>query len=101
MEDNRYDDIMKCLQKKVSQKVVWILFVAIGLPLLVTGIRVWSQQESDHLRYAGKSELAIHEKRITRAEVIADNVIKDIAEIKTSQSETRKDIKEILKYMRR
>lgn len=53
-----FNPLKICVGKKINKKVVWIIFAVIGLPLLITGIRVWSGQESDPLRYATRNELA-------------------------------------------
>ena len=79
---------------------MWIVFVIIGLPSIYTGISVWAKQGSNDLRYVPRSEMVQIEKRLTKAETIDENRTLDIAEIKKSQAETRKDIKEILKYLR-
>jgi len=99
--DTWRESIKKCLRRKVSKKAVFIAFTVIGLPLLVTGIKVWSKQESDYLRYAEKIELAQCEKRLTKTEVIAETLARDIEDIKDLQTETRNDLKEVLRYLRK
>lgn len=102
---------MMWLSKKVSKSTVWIFFCIIGLPLLVTGIKVWSRQESDTLRYVEKEDFnPIKEKQAVLASKLSsiEKKINDIQdgqketqkEIRQTQEDTQKDIKEILKYLR-
>ena len=88
------------INKKVSKKTVWIAIIALGLPLLLTGVRVWSQQESDHLRYADKDDMVRMEKAQTELQTIVKHMRDDIQGIKNGQGEAQKDIKEILRYLR-
>ena len=103
------------LSRKVSKKMAWIalwgFLVAIGLPMLVTGIKVWSGQEGDPLRYVEKQEFApVKERQAVICEKL-NNIVFQIAEIKRGQNDTQKaieksneetqrDIKEILLYLR-
>jgi len=88
-----------CISKKVSKKTIWIALIALGLPLFITGIKVWSQQESDSLRYAAKAEMATHELRITEMQVVVKHLAEDIQEIKDGQAEAREDRREILRQL--
>ena len=89
-----------CLAKKVSKKAVWIAIIAIGLPLLATGVKVWSRQEADHLRFAEKKDLVECEREQTELQSAVKHMKGDLEEIRHSQVEARKDIKEILRYLR-
>jgi hypothetical protein len=82
-EDRDKNEKLKaCLRGKVSQRAAWLLFTIIGLPLIITGIKVWSTQASDYLRYAEKTELVRCEKRVAVVEVITQNMSEDIKENK-------------------
>ena len=96
----RFDDLRDCVKGKLPKVWVWFGFILIGLPLLVTGAKVWSQHESDNLRFASKDEVVSYRVNQTKLKAIVDHVSQDIVEIKTSQQETQKDVKEILRYMR-
>ena len=96
----RFDNLRDCVTGKMPKVWVWFGFILIGLPLLVTGAKVWSQQESDNLRFASKDEVVSYRVNQTKLKAIVDHVSQDIVEIKTSQQETQKDVKEILRYMR-
>ena len=95
-----HERLTLCLQKKVSKKTLWAGLCVIGIPLLVTGIKVWSGQETDPLRYVEKKEMARHGKEVAGIKATVNHLIKDIREIKVGQREAQKDIKEILRYMR-
>ena len=89
-----------CINKKVSKKTVWVAIIALGLPLLLTGVRVWSQQEADHLRYADKGDMVRMEKSQTELQTIVKHMRDDTQGIKNGQGEAQKDIKEIRRYLR-
>jgi len=99
-----HEEIKLCLQKlgakKISKKALWTGLCIVGIPLLVTGIKVWSGQETDPLRYVEKKEMITHEKEAAAMKATVNHMIKDIREIKFSQRDAQKDIKEILRYMR-
>lgn len=88
------------IREKVSYKVWSAILFAIAIPVVVTGIKVWSGQETDHLRYVEKSEMIEYGKEQARLRVAMEHMKKDIEDIKGGQKETQKDIKEILRHMR-
>ena len=96
----RFDQLRDCAHTKMPKAWIWFGFVVLGIPLLVTGAKVWSQQESDDLRFASKEEVANCRTNQTKVEETVKHMNRDIIEIKTSQQETQKDVKEILRYMR-
>ena len=96
----RFNDLRDCAAKKMPKSWLWIGFLVIGLPLLVTGARVWSQQESDSLRYAEKQDVVDCQKKQLKLDEAVKHMNNDINEIKNSQYEAQKDIKEILRYLR-
>lgn len=93
--------IMRCLNNKVPKKVLYGAFVVFGLPLLITGIKVWSGQEADPLRYVEKKEMVEYGKEQVRLRESVDHMKKDLQEIKDGQTEGQKDIKEILRHLRK
>ena len=99
-----FNELKTCVSKKVPKRTLWIagwaIFVVILIPLFLTGIRVWSGQESDHLRYAEKSELVVHGKNVTEIQVVVRHMGEDIQEIKQGQEDVKTDIKEILRHLR-
>lgn len=74
-----FNDLKACVLKKVPKKTLWVVcwavFVVIAIPLFITGINVWSQQEADHLQYAQKEDMI-------KVQVIIEHLSKDIKEIK-------------------
>ena len=97
-----------CIDKKVPKKTLWLacwgVLVVIGLPLFITGIQVWSQQESDILRYAAKSDVEQCKQDQGTTKEVLKNVVKEVEELKllvlSGQKEFRQDNKEIMKYLR-
>ena len=89
-----------CIGKMVSKKAMWVVLLAFGVPIFVSGVKVWSQQAADNLRYASKDEVASCRTNQTKIGETVRHMGVDIEEIKTSQHETQRDVKEILRYMR-
>jgi len=97
-----------CIDKKVPKKTLWIVcwsvFVVICIPLFITGIQVWSQQESDFLRYAAKDDVEQCKQDQAGAKTALKHLSDEMKELKalvvTGQKEFRADNKEILKYLR-
>ena len=99
-----FNKLKTCVATKTPKKTLWIagwaVFVVICIPLFITGVKVWSEQEADHLRYAEKSEMVEHGKDVTEMQVIVRHMGEDIQDIKDGQKEVKKDIKEILRHLR-
>ena len=95
-----HEAIRLCLKDKVSKKAMWTAIIVIGFPLLITGVKVWSQQEGDKLRYSTKEEAAKFRERQSEIAETVRSINKDIDEIKKSQEENRRDVKEILRFLR-
>jgi len=95
-----HEHLKICMSKLVTKKAMWIVVVAFGLPLFITGVKVWSEQTSDHLRYVEKTEMIKHEKATAELKGVVTHMINDMAEIKANQKENRSDVKEMLRYMR-
>ena len=81
----------------MSQKIAWGIFAVVVLPLLVTGVKVWSTQESNPLQYATKAEVQAYERKVIKTETLIEAMQDDVSEIKASQNEMRNDIKELLR----
>ena len=92
-----FNALKTCTAKKATKKALWIGFVAVGLPLFGIGAGVWSQQESDHLRYAEKEDMV-------KIQVVVEHLSKDIKEMKRAinkaQEKAQKDREEMLRLLR-
>jgi len=102
------DDLGKvdaCVKKKVSKKTLCVmglpLFALIIIPLFITGVQVWSEQDADELRYATKDRVHNIEKDHATFQAIQRHIKLDIAEIKESQRSTHRDIKAIKEMLMR
>lgn len=88
-----------CVKSKVPKKTLWIalwaVIVVIIIPLFVTGVQVWSEQDSDELRYASKDSLHEIERKYDTLENTQLYIRGDIADIKKTQSDTYKDVKQM------
>ena len=83
------------VQKKVLWAICWGLFVVVHIPVGITGIKVWSQQESDNLRYVPRADLDSVRNVQTEVRTKQNRVLEDLRELKAGQAEARKDMKEI------
>ena len=106
-----HEGITSELGKLVSKKTVWVFLAVIGIPLLVTGVQVWSQQEADYIRfaqakievdlkYATKESVEECKRQLVESKTIQRNILEDLEDLKEGQREASKDIKEVLKYLR-
>jgi uncharacterized protein HemX len=99
-----HEAIRIAMETKVSKRTLWVacwaVFIGVFLPLAGTGIKVWSQQENSHLKYANKEELSKMDKQQTELKISVKNLAENIKDIKQNQEETQKDIKEILRHLR-
>ena len=97
-----FNDLKTCVSKKVPKKILWIacwaVFVVIAIPLFITGINVWSQQEADFLRYAQKED-------VVKIQVVIEHLSKNIEEmkrdIKEGQTKAQADREEMLLLLRK
>jgi len=97
-----FNDLKACVSKKVPKKILWIIcwavFVVIAIPLFITGINVWSQQEADFLRYAQKED-------VVKIQVVIEHLSKNIEEmkqdIKEGQTKAQTDREEMLRLLRK
>ena len=97
--DNRvkwdeFNSLKSCVRTKTPKKVLWAggwaVFLFIVLPLLLTGIKVWSGQESDHLRYVDKDELVEYGKTQIKLQTTVEHMADDIRELKEDQKAAQK-----------
>ena len=94
-----HEAMKMCIHKMLPKQTAWILFVVIGLPFLITGVKVWSQQESSDLRFADKERVMEIEKDHAAMSEIVGHIKQDLGEIRREQVEARKDIKLILRKL--
>lgn len=93
-----FDDLKRCMHSKVSRKTLWIIATTLFPFLLIVGgigIKGWSQQEADHLRYAEKTELTKYQKEVVRIKVVTEHMAEDLQELKEGQKESQKDLRDI------
>ena len=99
-----HESLKLCLATKLPKKTAWLalwaMVVVIGIPLFSMGIQVWSGQENDHLRYVEKSEMVLHGRECVKTRAAVKHMADDMAELKKSQNEVQRDVKEILRHMR-
>lgn len=91
-----FNKLRDCVGKKATKKALWIGLIVIGLPLFGMGAGVWSQQESDYLRYADKEDMV-------KIQVVVEHLSDSIKEMKqdmeTAQDKAQKDREEILRRL--
>lgn len=87
--------IVGCMKQFVKKKTVWIALIAIGIPLIVTGIKVWSSQEQSVLKYATIECITDLDKRITRNEDRFEYIDATMTRIERIQNEIKKEIKKM------
>jgi predicted PurR-regulated permease PerM len=92
--------IHKMLPRKTMWTICWALFVVIVIPLGVTGVNVWSKQASDELRYATKTDVVSARQTQIVIQKDIEHIKADLKELMENQSESSKDTKDILKYLR-
>ena len=96
--------VRKCAEAKVPKKTLWVvcwaILVVIGIPLFVTGVGVWSQQESDELRYASKAEVEQCKSNQVEFRTVQRHIKQDLEELKEGQKRLNEGIADIQKYLR-
>jgi hypothetical protein len=86
--------LVKCLDKFVKTRTVWVFFIVLGLPLIVTGLKVWSGQESDQYRYASKEAISDLDKRISLLEAGMGNISSLLISMNAKLDQNRKELLE-------
>jgi len=95
-----HERIQMALKDKVSKKVVFAILLAVGIPLFITGVKVWSGQASDPLRYVTKQEMSVVTKDVIETKAIVKKLDDQMLDLKKNQNESQRDIKEILRHLR-
>ena len=96
-----FNELKNCVSKKVSKKVVlWGISTIVPLIIILGGIGIkgWSQQEADHLKYAQKEDMI-------KIQVVVEHLADDLKEMrkdfKDAQGKAQKDREEILRRLER
>jgi len=97
---DKFNKLRDCSSRKTPKSWIWTGFIMLGLPLLIIGTQVWSQQESDNLRFASKEEIVQCRTDQVKLDGTVSHMKQDLEEIKANQRETQADIKKILGFMR-
>lgn len=84
--------LLGCLRKFVTKKAVWIAITAIGIPLIATGIKVWSGQEHAPLRYASKAEITEFRSDLAALQANQRYFKETMDEIKSDRKEQSKTL---------
>ena len=95
-----HESIKMELKDKVSKKVAFTILLAVGIPLFITGVKVWSGQASDPLRYVTKQEMSVVTKDVIETKAIVKKLDDQMLDLKKNQNESQRDIKEILRHLR-
>ena len=77
----------------VPKKWLWIGFVIVGLPLLMTGLKVWSGQEADHLRYAPLAEQSALRARMDVTDERYAYICTTLERLEKAQNEIKRELK--------
>ena len=85
--------LVACIKDKVPKKWLWTGFTVLGLPLFITGIKVWSGQESDALRYAPLGRVVELERRQDIADERYTYICDALKKIEAAQEEMRHELR--------
>ena len=96
----KFNELRDCVQKKTPKSWLWLGFIVVGLPLLVTGAKVWSETEHGDSKYVTREDMVEHAADIAVCKEAMKQTTKALDEIKAGQKENRRDVKEILRYLR-
>jgi len=77
--------LVSLIHEKMPKKWLWIMLIAIGLPTIGTGIRVWSDTESAELKYATREESHRQERRLDRLEQKLESMFQTLEKIDSKQ----------------
>ena len=101
MPKKAYKTCLKDYIKKPSAVILVCIISAIIIPLLITGIKVWSQQEVSPHIYTTKSESQIRETRVIILEQTNKKIACDIAEIKVVLKEQKAEMQNSISEIKR
>ena len=93
--DDGTGGVVGCLKNKVSKTALWTVIVVIGIPLFITGVKVWSSNEASELRFAAATEMHAIKERMSVSEAHFKSMCESLADIKLTLIEVRKDIKRL------
>ena len=96
----QFQKLRDCVAKKTPRSWVWIGFVILGLPLLGIGATVWSKSKHSDDVYISHKEMEKHVVDISACKENTRHMKETLKDIKASQRETRRDVKDILKFLR-
>jgi hypothetical protein len=92
----------QCLEnymKRMPPGVILTVFIGVFIPIILTGIRVWSQQEVNPLLYATKQQVVQHNAKIGQLEIYNRSLLKEVESLKTmldfQNAELKKDIRQL------
>lgn len=91
--ENGLHGIAACVKNAVPKKWLWIGFIFIGIPLIVTGNEVWFGQKSAILKYPTISE---HSELVSRMNVADEryaHICSTLERLENVQSEIKEDLK--------
>ena len=96
-----FQKLRDCVHKKTPKSWLWTGFVIVGLPLLITGAKVWSETSHNSDKYMTREEMLTHVTDIVKCKENTKHMSEVLKEIQAGQRETRQDVKEILKILAR
>lgn len=104
-----HEKMILLLNGKVSKKTLWsicvTIFIAVFVPLFITGVKVWSASEHGDAKYIPRTEMEEHIVSISGCQDSLGQLGDSVKRIERKQEEYHKentqDIKEILRYMRK
>jgi len=83
----------------ISKKAVLIALTVIVIPLIITGIKVWSGQEHDYLRYASKDQFADCQKGLDGVLINQRYFAQHLDELKGDRKEQAETLKKIFQKL--
>jgi len=84
--------VVGCMKKMVTKKAAWTGFLLIGIPLLITGVKVWSGQNADPLKYAKKEDVIELQIRASLIEERYAHISEALKRLEKKLDETKKDL---------
>jgi len=94
-----FNPLKTCVGTKIGRKAVWSGFIAlIAVLSIVAG--VWSQQKSD-LPSTNRDAIADCETLQAGTRSTLDHVLKEVEQVGRNLTENQRDIKEILRHLRK
>jgi hypothetical protein len=85
--------LVGCVKSKVSKTALWTALVVIGIPLFMTGAKVWFGTESATMRFADVQAVAALRERVSNQEIQFKALCDSLAQITKTLDEVRLDVK--------